>query len=122
MSSSAGKVRSASSIAFSGSESPTRDSTSSVGAASASSSARSVASVRASSSAFVSQSSREMSEAGAMTKHLYVLARVGADRLAQIGRWDGGSGDDEKSTRHSFQTICAPLLLSSSSPRAPIVA
>jgi hypothetical protein len=30
---------------------------------------------------------------------------VGADRLAQIGRWDGGSGDDEKSTRHSFQTI-----------------
>lgn len=67
ISSSAGKVRSASSIAFTGSESPTRESTSSVGAASASSSARSAASVRASSSAFVNQSSREMSEAGATT-------------------------------------------------------
>jgi hypothetical protein len=67
MSSSAGNVRSASSIAFRGSESPTLDSTSSVGAASASSSARSAASVRASLSAFVSQSRREMSAAGATT-------------------------------------------------------
>ena len=56
-------LRRASSIALTGSESPTWDSTSSLGAASATSSARVVASVRASPSAFVSQSSREMPEA-----------------------------------------------------------
>ncbi len=69
ISSSAGKVRRASSIACKGSESPTRDSTLSVGAASATWSARPAASVRASSSAFVSQSSREMPEAGATTSN-----------------------------------------------------
>jgi hypothetical protein len=58
--SSAGKLRRASSIALTGSESPTLDSTSSLGAASATSSARVAASVRASPPAFVSQSSGEI--------------------------------------------------------------
>src|SRR5215218_3037581 len=65
MSSSAGNVRSASSIALTGSESPTWALTSSVGAAAASSSARSAASTRAASSSFVNQSSREIRDAGA---------------------------------------------------------
>ena len=51
-----------------GSESPTRGSMSSPGAASATSSARAAASARASPSAFVNQSSREMPEAGATTR------------------------------------------------------
>jgi hypothetical protein len=32
---------------------------------------------------------------------------VRTDRLAQIGRGDGGGGDDEEPTRHGFSLFCA---------------
>jgi hypothetical protein len=48
-------------------------------------------------------------------EHLCILARVRTDRPAQIGRGDGGSGDDEQPTRHGFSLSARLRFLSPSS-------
>jgi hypothetical protein len=94
-------VRSASSIAFTGSESPTRNSTSSVGKFVGPFSCVSPSVVLG-----VCQPVKPGDVRGWRDhEHLCVLATMGADRLTQIGGGHGGSGDDEESTRHSLQPI-----------------
>ncbi len=41
-------------------------------------------------------------------EHLCILARVRTDSGAQIGRGDGGGGDDEEPTRHGFSLSGSP--------------
>ena len=98
-SSSAGKVRSASSIALTGSESPTRDW----------SVVRLVRPLQASRPARLrrcvprrrrlsTSRAREMWEAGADDEQLCILACVRTDGRAEIGRGHGRGGDDEQAT------------------------